>query len=198
MMINDIEVIVISLKDALDRRNKIFNLLESKGVKFNFFDAIEGSLFSDNGNLHKNAIACFESHREVIKIVSKSDKTFLVLEDDATTSIDDIYNYIEGLIKTELYWDSIILGWKTFKNSNIVELNKDFLNIDRFILLHSYIINRKGAKNILRYLGDSNNHVDIRLSYLNRYKYIKLIFVKDKIFFQNNSKSQIPKIIYKL
>ena len=148
-MPQNFEIRVISLKNQLDRREKINNLFDNKNIRWSFFDAISGKdiqpflrmydrkkrLQTPGYDLRDNEIACFLSHRAVWQECLKENKSFLILEDDVSINtslprfLDSINNIIETVAENNLF---IRLG-NTFKKKYIKvhSINKN-LNITRY------------------------------------------------------------------
>lgn len=97
-----LNILVINLKSSSERRARISKQLDSLGIPYEFLEATEGSMLTDEwieanigdrfkhiyyNNLHysvnKNALACADSHRraQLIAADSKNEYT-LILEDD--------------------------------------------------------------------------------------------------------------------
>ena len=123
-MPQNFEIRVISLKNQLDRREKINNLFDNKNIRWSFSDAISGKdiqpflrmydrkkrLQTPGYDLRDNEIACFLSHREIWKECAQKNKNFLILEDDikinSNTSldlIDSTNKIIEKVKKNHLF-----------------------------------------------------------------------------------------------
>lgn len=186
------KTIVISLIRAKDRREKINNHLKSVGIEFEFLDAVDGLKIEDtNKKFHPSVIATFLSHKKALEIAAKNEGITLILEDDAITDLD-VNEKLEKIIKSDLSWDIILLGWRN--KGKIKEIKEDFFKLDDFILSHAYLLNPIGAKRILRYLGEANTHIDFRISELIQKNIIRGVFTKYQLFNQNGSKTQIPKI----
>ena len=183
---------VISLTSATERRTHIEKLLSNKGLQFEFIDAISGdTVKSDNPKLHQNAVACFLSHRKALEWASVQTGPTLILEDDAFSNADIIHE-VEKILKTDLPWDILFLGWHP--KSRLDEVNQDFYKCSYFILTHAYLVNPVGAKRILTFLGEPTEHVDIRIAELGRKNIVRVLLSKTKIFHQKGFKTQIPKL----
>ena len=96
------EIYIIALSDQLSQEivADTYKSLENKNINFNKFEAINGydiknkNLLSKYNKknkeiLHKKLlkpghVGCFASHMELIKKCSKSNKNFLILEQDAS------------------------------------------------------------------------------------------------------------------
>jgi GR25 family glycosyltransferase involved in LPS biosynthesis len=183
---------VISLNTAIERREYIENHLSSQSLNFSFIDAVEGSTIEDGvPKLHKNAIACFLSHKMALEWASKQSEPTLILEDDAF-SIRGINEEIKKILNTDQLWDIVFLGWKS--RERVAELDELFVKSNMFILAHAYLANPIGAKRILTFLGNATEHVDIRICELGRKNIIRVLLLKDKLFYQKGFASQIPKL----
>ena len=169
-MPQNFEIRVISLKNQLDRREKINNLFDNKNIRWSFFDAISGKdiqpflrmydrkkrLQTPGYDLRDNEIACFLSHRAVWQECLKENKSFLILEDDVSINtslprfLDSINNIIETIAENNLF---IRLG-NTFKKKYIKvhSINKN-LNITRYYKDpyggFGYLISPLIAKNLI-------------------------------------------------
>ncbi len=88
--------------------------------------------------------------------------------------------------------DIIFLGWNS--KSRVAEVDKLFVKSSFFILAHAYIVTPIGAKRILTFLGNATEHVDIRICELGRKNIIRILLLKDKLFYQKGFSSQIPKL----
>jgi GR25 family glycosyltransferase involved in LPS biosynthesis len=121
---------------------------------------------------------------------SEKTEPVLILEDDAY-SFKNIEDEIEIILSSDVKWDIIMLGW--INKSDTQEVDDLFLKCDSFILTHAYLINPIGAKRILKFLGEPENHIDIRISEMGRNNIVRVLLSKEKIFYQNGLESQIPK-----
>jgi GR25 family glycosyltransferase involved in LPS biosynthesis len=191
------KVLVISLKDATERRNHIQTHLSEKGIDFEWVDAISGSQITNNQTpYHPNVIATFLSHKGALEIAQENDEETLILEDDAFTYLDNPFSKISDIIETDKKWDVIFLGWKDLSNKR-KDIDDKFFVTDNFILAHSYIVNKVGARRILTFLGGETNHIDKRYSEMIRRNLVRGIFSKEIIFHQSKFKTQIPKKVKK-
>lgn len=195
------KVYVISLKSAQSRRNYMTSILNKNNIEFQFIDSLSPSDLEDRFfkcspyYLSKEAVATFETHRKVLQIVAESDDIGLILEDDATPVKEEILNEIENLLQSEINFDIMLIGYDNKSKRDYEFKNQMFYKFNKFIGLHSYIVKPEGAKKILSMVGDSNDHIDKRVSNLISNNSICGIFSKHKIFEQNKSDfdSQIPK-----
>ena len=193
------DIKVLSLKSAKKRREYMESQLS--GIPFSFFDAlspndIDQSLFNNKPDfLSVEAVATFESHRNIIS--SCKDVPLLILEDDSTPIGTNYINEINLLLLTQHQWDIMIIGHfpDPKSMSRPVNICDTFMNLDKFIGMHSYIINPLSVDKIVTQLGEPITHIDYRISELIDQDRIIGIFTRKNIFRQNNwdFKSQIPK-----
>ncbi len=195
------KVVVLSLKDATTRREYMQSVLSNQNIEFEFVNSlspldVDPKLFLNSPfYLSNEAVATFETHRMILQMVKDSGETTLVLEDDATPLVKFVLDEINFLLKTELTWDIMLVGYTQHIRIDKYLLNNYFVKLAKFIGMHSYIVTPDGADKILSVLGEPNEHVDRRISILIRGNKIDGIFSKKKIFSQNNLKfkTQIPK-----
>jgi len=98
------KLFVISLKRSTERRLRIENQLNNAGVKFTFFDAVDGSIekfkYHDRASPKKtklrygytltlNEIACYASHLSMWEKCIQLDEPIIVLEDNC--NIDESF-----------------------------------------------------------------------------------------------------------
>lgn len=191
------EILILSLKNAIDRRNYMIKLFNNQTCTF--IDSLSPNnidinlLKYSNKYLSKEAVATFETHRKTIELSKQKDNYVLILEDDATPYFDDYLNRIDKLISIAPEFDIMVLGW--IKGTPFrVNPKSEFIKVRNFLGMHSYIINTKNADKILNVLDRPNQHIDKRISKLISSNKIIGIFPKEKIFYQQKSfKSQIPK-----
>jgi glycosyl transferase family 25 len=105
------DVVVISLRRAAERRASAQRQLESRGIPFEFFDAVEGSIDAppDVGPVDESKyllhtlrkplpteLACYASHRRVWQLCAERNRPVVVLEDD----FDLLENFSSALAAT--------------------------------------------------------------------------------------------------
>lgn len=122
-MSQSFEIYVISLKNQIDRREKIKKIFQDQSLAWSFFDAISGKeiapylhmydrkkrLQTPGYDLRDNEIACFLSHRALWEECSKGTLPFLILEDDIKinenlgnfSAIENIINKITNTINPD-------------------------------------------------------------------------------------------------
>lgn len=195
------DVLVISLPSADARRRNITRMLQSAGMhqQATLIDAVDGSDMYES-DIEQQAtrfcssfctpsmIGCFISHRKAWQHVVDHDLPMaLVLEDDASFSVDLMGNV--GLLLQEAPndFDMILLGCYQFcntkDNSEVGKFEKLWTSIlsgrparralphsehldvpGYFSGLHAYIITRKGASRLLARLPKASFHVDAAIA----------------------------------
>lgn len=97
---HNIPVYIVSLSNALDRRSTISKNLDKYKIKYEFVDAIQGSLLDKeqvnkinlqchyNRTIGPNEIGCSLSHKNVYKLmVRRNQSKAIILEDDAIINL---------------------------------------------------------------------------------------------------------------
>lgn len=193
------KTIVLSLNTAFERREYMAKILSEQNISFEFYDSFspkdldQSLLHNSTYYLSNEAIATFETHRSVLNHIKNDSDFTIILEDDATPIKSEIISKIENLLETELDWDIIFLGWIA-KSPDKKIINQNFLKVNKFIGLHSYIVNPKSIDKVLSQLGKSTDHIDKRISILGNSNKLNLLFLSSKLFNQNTKfKTQIPK-----
>jgi GR25 family glycosyltransferase involved in LPS biosynthesis len=196
------DVIVLSLPSAKDRRAYMSQVLSKEGISFRFFDSlspgdidpklIEGRprYFSPEG------VATFETHRKAIEYTRDRGEYVLILEDDATPERPDVMSEIDRLLEQDMEFDMLFLGYLGTLGVKSTE-NPSFVKIKDFVGFHSYLVNPKSVDKILALLGEPKEHVDKVISKLIREGKIDALFSSTCLFRQAKKKfsSQIPKKI---
>jgi glycosyl transferase family 25 len=168
-MINQIKVIVISLKNDHFRRKHIIHELTKLNLKFNFFFAKKGSELNrkerslycakkafenENRYLSLDEISCSISHFKIYKNILKYNyKYTLVLEDDVIIN-KNFLNLLNNLNKFPKNWELVnfysgakqrILRNPLYKNYYITQ----FLEMPNKTC--AYLLKKKAAKTLIKY-----------------------------------------------
>lgn len=166
---NDVNIYIISLVRALDRREKIQKSLETFNHTYSFFDAVDGSnkpsieelKLKYNSTLADNHAACAISHIMLLEQFLKSnDKYIIILEDDAKilkklpTNVDEVESMFDDINNPDnidlLYLHNRVRCSKTYK-------------ITGGCGTESYICSRIGASKIINALNPLSL-IDIQLN----------------------------------
>ena len=131
------------------------------------------------------AIGCSLSHIELWKqLVNSNEEMWLILEDDCYPkykmySVHDLNTYINTVNTFDPNWDMIYMGWKKpnigHKDTLMVKPTTNSIGsiykVNSFIhAAHAYIINRKGAKKLLKNAFPIIHQVDSYISFMCMYR----------------------------
>lgn len=178
-------VYVINMKEAVERRASIESQLQSLGIKANIVEAVSGKALSDEELaekvdmaevskhpewLTKGVLGCALSHQEVYKQIVESGSTWnLILEDDVILNTD-----------VEMILDHIVKQKETFKN-HVTLLYTISHNRYGPVILSSDRQNKVGTYGIHKVLGQSPAgagayimHKDVAKKILEKNKTIKV------------------------
>jgi glycosyl transferase, family 25 len=186
MILNNIWV--INMDKSKDRLDQITRNLNSLGLKFNRFSAVNGKELKENEidkistNLcttllcNPGIIGCAQSHKEIWKKLIKDNKTdyYLILEDDASLSKKSVE--IIKKLEPKIAEHSIDFISLYCNNTGCVFFKTEF-QIDDYhfgnpifpLCMPGYIITKKGAQKLLNDLEKTNYHIDFEIS-LNKFK----------------------------
>ena len=94
------------------------------------------------------------SHYSIWKKFLKSeDKKIMILEDDAIKISNDFDYRIKDIMRNVPNdWDIILLGFHLNKGDDGKKINEYISKVKNFVLMHCYILNKKGAKKLLENL----------------------------------------------
>lgn len=193
-------IFVLSLPDAKERREYMMSVLNKHDIQFQFIDSlspedIDSKLFENTPYyLSKEAVATFQTHLKALELVKISGEITLILEDDATPVFKDVLDRIDELLKTDIDYDIMLIGYQERNSSYKKNINKEFLKQHSFIGFHSYIVKPEKVDKLISLLGNSNEHIDKKISNLISSDRLNGIFTKKKLFNQNTKfATQIPK-----
>lgn len=144
--------------------------------------------------LTKGAIGCYFSHMKVWdKILKGDDDNVLIFEDDATPP-PNCGRLIRNAMKhIPNDWDIVLFG----KHCKDCEIKKHYYKVNRFILLHCYMIRKSGIRKIL----EKNNILPISQqldAYISEISYdMKIYAPLHDIVMQSESRTDIQAPIVK-
>lgn len=201
---NIIRAYVINLRYRKDRIIKFDKSYNLKNINYQRLDAVNKDNINEK-ELHKNkilgnygykslylyireshnqfnslgAIACYLSHIKTWKkILSDNVNYGLIFEDDVLfnnyISSDLIFEYIKKIPKD---WDILLLNKNRVTMKNILD---DVYKVDKFICLHSYIINKDCISRLLNDILPINQQIDFKLSCLASSGKLNIYLVNDK------------------
>lgn len=168
---NNYKIFCINLEKRLDRKNNIINIFNQYNIPIEFFKAIDGSKI--NLEKYKNInnygiIGCALSHYLLYeKLLNDPDyNQYLIIEDDIQL-INNFDIQLNSIIFKlgELDWEIILLGHHIpikFKKY-LFGINQDSnMKIQKFNKTMSlggsfgYIINKNGAKKLIKYINNNS------------------------------------------
>lgn len=214
--LSDIEVYVINLDRNRDRLEHFLDQYMSSDLKikkFNRFKAIEGKSLKieeyvtekalkeirdaeDNGyrtkhyQLTRGAIGCYLSHRSLYNTIKDQDKPYaIIFEDDVDIDSRIFFKTNEALKHVPEDWEMLLLGCFCVKcNKHLV-----YLDVERFFLLHGYIIRKETAKKLHEHLENKKieQQIDWEISDMIKALDLKVYCLKDSIARQKGFKTNI-------
>jgi GR25 family glycosyltransferase involved in LPS biosynthesis len=162
----DVVFHIISLKESTDRRDHIKRVMDSAGMKYQFFDAYNKNEINENGSrLTKGEIALAMSHNELYKQLLASDKPYMLIGEDDCTIRSNFRHYLNIVLHNlpsdydiiKLEYLEHYLTYKNVKYHPDVPVADDIplviqkISDKKFIGgTAAYIVSRKGAEDILK------------------------------------------------
>ena len=122
------------------------------------------------------AIGCYISHIQLWQrlVEEDDDDMYLITEDDVTVDItvEKIDLFLEEVYQNHPDWDVILIGWmkplhETMGKDGDIRLSRNVYKCNDITFgMHAYLINRKGAKRLLKNAFPIVDQVDSYLSYM--------------------------------
>lgn len=169
-------IYVISLSEAIQRRNHIIKQFQQKNIVFRFYEAVDKNNYQDylkvhhlqvtNNKLSDGEIACFLSHYSLWQTLIKSEPPYLVIfEDDVhlSSDTDQVFANVDWLppkfelIKLETMQERVLIdsGKAITANHSICRM------LSRHMGGAGYIISRAGAKQLIDYVEQKGINVPV-------------------------------------
>lgn len=173
---SDLDVYLINMGRNPDRLNKFveqysasdlapiqFTRLEAvDGKKIDFSKYVSQKAYNEIMNAEKRgyrvkhyqltrgAVGCYLSHMEIYKLIAKGNADYaLIFEDDVHFQRKDMMQEIQSQIANmPTDWDMILLGCICYVCNNF----ESYYDVNKFILLHAYMITKSAAIKILNVL----------------------------------------------
>lgn len=172
----DIEIHVVSLVSAVQRREYMKSMLDGIGEKYSFFDAIDGStaIFQsyDRSKITAAELGCALSHYALYqRLLNSKNKAYLILEDDSTLEAETL-SLLPNLLCSEADWDILLLGhhpvysreletimsfWGRFRVNSKVVIGRAS---EAPCGTYGYLVSRSGAKKLLKNKEYINKPID--------------------------------------
>jgi glycosyl transferase family 25 len=174
-------VLLLSLKEATQRRAEMAEKLGRLGLPYSVFDAVDGRGRNVNEqpvydgvrrrlyfgrDMTGGEIGCLLSHREILERVAAGDEPFLVIEDDAILH-PDLPKVVAALMQRRDYWELVrFLGSPKVLRSRqrrLVHLVDEYW-LTRLASMpggtHALIVSPSGARKLLRRLNRTAFPID--------------------------------------
>lgn len=213
---------IISLKKDQNRYIQSMKYLQDAGInnvkKFEAIDGNELELTLDNiGYKHpyvnvslssqynlyngrtkfrelpsKGALGCYLSHVTLWKKLLESNNDYmLIFEDDIIPLDNNLDDKINKLILEKDDFDILLLGYK-IEDKETIKVSDNLSRCTFFVLLHSYIISKKGAEKLLKYVFPIEMQLDNFIAFNNLLnKDFKTYYCNKMLFKQSIHKSNI-------
>jgi len=153
--------------------------------------------------LTRGGVGCFLSHYNLAQNLIEDPlyDEYLILEDDITIE-PHIYNYITQSIKNAPEdWDILLYSWLRLRPSTNPIEDPFFKKVESFWGLQCYVINTKGANNIVDEVETTkiDGQIDSYLSRMSQQKKLNIYAFKTKLAFSDSATTdiQIPLNIHK-
>lgn len=209
------EIFLINLKSNKDRYNSFvqqYKKTDMRDFKLNRINAVDGrripekdmkELLSVEGyndliesekrgyrikhhQMTRGSVGCYLSHMNAYKQFLDSGKEYgLIFEDDVYLKKSDYIHSIKTTLKEiPKNWDIVLLGCVCY----VCHKYKSYYDTKKFILLHSYLINRESAQKIYDILDGIkiNKQIDSEFSDLLQCNKIKFYCLTNPLSIQNN------------
>lgn len=215
-------ILYINLDRAVDRKNKMEEILINNNLNFTRIQAIDGTKL-DKAELKKmynfrkmsiNEVACTLSHIKAIQYAFDNNyENALIFEDDCSFEyLEYKKDTLKELIKINNDWEIIQLGIisdENIQNYLIQMLSKNKLIKSSYYFLGTvaYIINKKGMEKILNYFLKTKNisiadeyiykltNTYLTIPYFTQYYNEFRSDIRDDLTFQNKSKEMWDNVI---
>lgn len=212
------KVYMISLNEPIEKikylNERGIDIVLVKGVNGKNLDSKHLSRVSKLYRIFgpSSAIGCGISHMNTWKLFLKSNEDYAVIFEDDVILESDFNNKLQIALKeVPKDYDILYLGCMGCDNNQEVNIIKGISNI-QFLFkipehkqitdnisipsiayaLHGYVVSRKGAKLLLKYLdGKLDNHIDMCIQKLVIDKKIKSYMVTPRIAYQTSTNNSI-------
>ncbi len=185
MKYQDYQIFVISLERSMDRRHRVAEEFSNLDIQWEFIDAIDGSKLSGPPNnynqkkvqrllgyqLTSNEIGCYLSHQKAWELVTKNNKTAVILEDDFTLSNLFLLG-VNELIENQKDWEIVRLQG-LYSSSNILVKKLNHINIVKNIGdpvgATAYILKPSIAKKLIEFSNEIYEPLDHYLEHKSKH-----------------------------
>jgi len=142
--------------------------------------------------LTRGAVGCFLSHYTLAKqlLSDKRNDYYVILEDDSIIDPNGFKTIQEAMVNVPENWDIVLFGF--IRIINPVSYG-NFIQPSGFWGLHGYVINKKGAKNLIDEVENIrvDGQLDAYISRMIQQKKMNVYAYKNPIIFQSSTLSTI-------
>lgn len=171
-IIEDIPILYINLNRAIDRKNKIEEILNNNNLNYKRIEAIDGinldytelKKMYNFRKISKNEVACVLSHIKAIQYAFDNNYDYvLIMEDDCSFEyLEYKTETLKELMKINNDWEILQLGIICDKNLhdmfiNLFSKNKLIKSCYYSLGAVAYLINRNGMTKILNHFIKTKN-----------------------------------------
>lgn len=140
--------------------------------------------------LTRGAIGCYLSHMKAFELIANGDSEYgFIFEDDAIVDKTLLAKLNLVVPTMDDSWDILLIGCHCI----VCDKYETYLDINKFFLMHSYIIKKQSAINILALLNSIkiSQQIDSELSDLAAKGYLKIYCLKKNLSKQGGFETDI-------
>lgn len=182
---SDIRIIPYTTFEAINGKQLRIQEYTSRKAYQEILQAEQSGYRTKHYQLTRGAIGCYLSHMEIYRRVVAGDKPFaIIFEDDVEIPRTVLRDIHRALDKIPSDWDMFLLGCFCI----VCNKTQHFSQIQRFFLMHAYVVTKEGAKKLLNYLEKIpiEQQVDAAISKLAEKQGINIYCANAHIAQQNN------------
>ncbi|NCD42973.1 MAG: glycosyltransferase family 25 protein [Bacteroidia bacterium] len=174
-------VYVINLKHRTDRLKSVSRILSTNSIRFERFDAVDGSKFNSVNGLLPGVIGCKHSHINILKdMVEHQYKQIAIFEDDVILKKNFTLLFEKYYAELPNNWDFVYLGGNNMTPP--IKISTHIYKPTCTYALHGYILKLSIAKELLDNKHKFIEQIDVEY---NRYLQDKNAFIfAPKLAFQ--------------
>lgn len=214
-IIEDIPILYINLDRAIDRKNKMEDILVNNNLNFTRIPAIDGSALNkvelkkmcNYRKISNNEVACALSHLKAIQYALDNNyENVLIFEDDCSFEyLEYKKETLKELMKTNNEWEIIQLGLITDENTSnyLIKLfeENNFIKSSYYYLgAVAYVINKKGMMKIINNFLKTKNisiadeyiykltNTYLTIPYFTQYSNVFKSDIRENLSYQDKSK----------
>lgn len=182
-------VYVINLQNREDRRKQWLGNLKympSFKDRFEFFNAIDGSIVNIKTSLRQGELGCSMSHVAIWKdAMIKGYKYILVFEDDAVVNVDFEQRIEESLNSCEMNFDWLYL-FNSWDFRPVEHYNDNLNKVIASLGTVAYILNVSAVYRLLPYVEEFRFPVDVVMGHMS---FLSKVYRPKQIFVVHNDNS---------